>query len=188
MRRAVVQAQRPGSEVVVLYGDEVSFYRHPTLAHSDAPHGQAPVARCSASRHTRYRVCGAITVETGALTYLAHSKIRGVNRKRFLKPLRRTDPARTLMLIWDTWPPHQHPAVLATAAALDIHLLWRPTYAPWTNPIEKLWRWCKQDLLHHHRWTERWAGLRQRVRAWLDRFTRPSPDLLRYVGLVPTLT
>lgn len=141
------------------------------------------MARCSASGNTRYRVCGAINAVTGELTDVAHNKIGVVNLKRFLTRLRRRYPDRTLVLVWDNWPIHTHEEVLATAAQLEVHLLWLPTYAPWTNPIEQLWRWCKQDLLHHHPWTAHWTGLRTRVRDWLDRFTRPAPDLLRYVGL-----
>lgn len=171
--------------MTLLYGDEFSFHRHPALAAAYAPRGQAPVARCSASANTRYRVAGAIDAATGELAYLAHSKVGVVNLKRFLAKLRRRYPGRTLVLVWDNWPIHYHEEVLATAAELGIHLLWLPTYAPWTNPIERLWRRCKQELLHHHRWTERWAGLRQRVRAWLDRVARPSPALLRQVGLLP---
>jgi transposase len=185
VRQALAAARRPGSAVTVLYGDEFSFHRQPTLAAAYAPRGQAPVARCAARANTRYRVAGAIDAVTGELAYLAHSKIGVANLKRFLAKLRRRYPGRTLVLIWDNRPVHQHPEVLATAAELEIHLLWLPTYAPWTNPSEKLWRRCKPELSHHHRLAHRWAELRQRVREWLDQFARPSPGLLRYVGLLP---
>ncbi len=171
--------------MVVLYGDEFSVQRQPTLALTYAPRGEPPVARCAASANTRLRVAGALNVATGQLTWLAQSKLGVLSLKRFLKKLRRTYPDRPLLLIWDNWPVHLHSAVLETAAALDIELLWLPTYAPWTNPIEKLWRACKQDLLHQHRLAEHWPAVRQRVRDWLDQFTRPAPALLRAVGLLP---
>jgi hypothetical protein len=66
---------------------------------------------------------------------------------------------------------------------LPIHLIWLPTYAPWTNPIEKLWRCLKQDVLHLHRYQDDWQGLRARVDAFFAQFATGSPDLLRYVGL-----
>ena len=175
----------PERRVVFLYGDEVSFYRQPTLADTYAPRGQAPLARLAANANTRYRVCGALDACTGQLTWVAHSKIGVVNLKRFLQKLRRTYPEQTLVLAWDNWPIHMHPAVLEPAAELEVQLLWLPTYAPWTNPIEKVWRKLKQELLHHHRLAEHRAALRQRVKTWLEQFTQPSPELLRYCGLLP---
>jgi hypothetical protein len=81
--------------------------------------------------------------------------------------------------------------VLTKANELNIHLLWLPTYAPWTNPIEKLWRWLKQSVLHNHQLAEHFDTLKEQVRTFLDQFTLGSPDparsadLLRYVGLLP---
>ena len=43
-----------------------------------------------------------------------------------------------------------------------------PTYAPWTNPIEKLWRKLKQEVLHLHRYEDDWEGLKNRVACYLD--------------------
>ncbi len=58
-----------------------------------------------------------------------------------------------------------------------------PTYASWANPIEKLWRWLRQDLLHLHRLAGDLAGLRAAVERFLERFAHGSLALLRYVGL-----
>ena len=185
IERARSLAVLPGRRVAFLYGDEVSFYRQPTLAATYAPRGQAPLAHLAANANTRYRVCGALDAATGQLTWVAHAKIGVINLKRFLTKLRRTYPERPLVLAWDNRPIHLHPAVLETAADLEIQLLWLPTYAPWTNPIEKVWRKLKQELLHHHRLAEHWAALRQRVKTWLEQFTQPSPELLRYCGLLP---
>jgi hypothetical protein len=105
--------------------------------------------------------------------------------RRFLARLRRAYADRPLILVWDNWPVHRHAEVLATAAALDIELVWLPTYAPWTNPIEKLWRWLAEDLLRHHTKADAFAALQAQVAAWLDQFAVDSPALLRYVGLAP---
>ena len=62
--------------------------------------------------------------------------------------------------------------------------MWLPTYAPWLNPIEKLWRWLRQDQLYVHRLAQDWSVLRQRVNAFFDQFAAGSHALLRYVGLL----
>ena len=62
--------------------------------------------------------------------------------------------------------------------------VWLPTYAPWLNPIEKLWRWLRQDQLYLHRLASDWETLRRRVNAFPDQFAAGSPALLQYVGLV----
>lgn len=80
---------------------------------------------------------------------------------------------------------HRHPIVLATAARLRIQIRWLPTYAPWTNPIEKLWRRLKQTVLHHHHLADRWDDLKAAAQAFLDQFALGSFDLLHYVGLLP---
>ncbi|HEX6737159.1 MAG TPA: IS630 family transposase [Vicinamibacteria bacterium] len=175
-------AYLPALATTLLYGDEFSLYRQPTLGPAFAPVGAGPVADLSHRRNTYDRYCGALNVATGQLTWLGRSKMGVVNLKRFLAKLRATSPGQRLYLVWDNWPVHAHPEVQAQAARLGIEPLWLPTYAPWLNPIEKLWRWLTEELLRHHRLADRFAALKRRVAAWLDRFTRPAPDLLRYVG------
>ena len=88
-------------------------------------------------------------------------------------------------MIQDNWNIHTHPDVLEALAAYPrIKPVWLPTYAPWLNPIEKLWRWLRQDVLKMHRWVEDWPRVKQRVHDFLDQFAHGSSDLLRYVGLV----
>lgn len=178
-------ALRPGHPLTVLYGDEVSFYRQPTLAPAYAPRGADLVADLSQRSNTRHRVSGALDLASGQVTWLAATVMGVANLRRFLTQVRDAYPARELVLIWDNWPVHQHPEVLERAAELAIGLLWLPTYAPWLNPIEKLWRWLKQDTLHQHRLADAWPELKAQVGTFLDRFAGPSPALLRYVGLAP---
>jgi transposase len=177
----------PHRPPVVLYGDEFSLYRQPTLGPAFAPAGSDLAAPLSCRRNGYYRYAGALDVATGQLTWLGRSKLGVANLRRFLAKLRAAYPARPLYLIWDNWPVHRHPAVLATADALRIDILWLPTYAPWLNPVEKVWRWLAQDLLRHHRRADRFADLQAQVAEWLGRFAHPNRTLLRYVGLADGL-
>jgi hypothetical protein len=123
--------------------------------------------------------------------------------------------ATRIDLILDNWPVHFHPDLLValqpqacpfpfprppswprepSAAAvrkwgalnLPIRLVPLPTYASWLNPIEKLWRWLRQAVVHLHPWADAIPTLRESVDAFLGQFRTGSPAaaaLLRYVGL-----
>jgi DDE superfamily endonuclease len=170
---------------VVLYGDEVSFYRQPTLADCWRHRSEEPLANLGHRANTRHRVAATLDSQTGQVTWMKAYRCTTTMLQRFLRSVRAAYPDRLLFLVWDNWPVHAHPAVMATARQLRIRILWLPTYAPWENPIEKLWRWLKQDVFHHHRFGDDWDSLKQAVDAFLDQFAGPSPSLLRYVGLLP---
>jgi hypothetical protein len=59
----------------------------------------------------------------------------------------------------------------------------RPTYAPWTNPIEKLWLKLRADLLWMHRYSYCFLELIQRVDSYKKQFANGSVELLHAVGL-----
>jgi hypothetical protein len=189
-KMARVEAARAGARqeperVRLLYGDEFSLHRQPTLGPVYAARGQAPKAPLSHHSNTRHRVAGALDVLDGRVIWAAGATMGVKGLRAFLGRLRAAYPGQEVVLVWDNWPVHYHPRVLARAAELEIAVLWLPTYAPWENPIEKLWRWIKQDLLHHHHLADRWAELKARVAAFLDQFAAGSADLLRYVGASP---
>jgi transposase len=69
---------------------------------------------------------------------------------------------------------------------LPIQLVPLPTYASWTNPIEKLWRKMRQEKLHMHWLAEDLPTLRSCIDAFLDQYETGSQELLRYVGLAPS--
>lgn len=183
--QAVARARAYPDQIAVCFGDEASVYRQPTWAPCWAAVGEEPTAALSPRPNTRHRLCGALNVVTGQVVATSGSRITVAHLGRFLRTLRATYPDRELLLIGDNWPVHAHGDVVAEAAALGITLLWLPTYAPWTNPIEKLWRWLKQDVLHHHRRADDWAGLKAAITEFLARFADGSAELLRYVGLCP---
>lgn len=184
--RALVATVANPDDCVAVWGDEASLYRQPTLAERYFPVGEEPTAPLSHKANTRFRFCAGLTAGSGAVTYVT-GKTTGVAKLcQFLGTLRERYPRQRLVLIWDNWPVHRHPDVLTQASALGIDLLWLPTYAPWTNPIEKLWRWLRQDLVHHHHHADRWDELKAAASRFLDQFAHGSTDLLRYVGLLPS--
>jgi transposase len=178
-------ARRFPGRLRLLYADEVGLYRQPTRADRYACGAHEPTAPLTHTANSRWRIGGALDVGTGEVTYVSRDVV-GVDALCALRTrLRARYPDQILVLAWDNWPVHRLPRVLATAAQLRIHLRWLPTYAPWTNPIEKLWRWMRQTCVHHHQKAGRWSEFKAEVRAFLDQFADGATDLLRYVGLLP---
>jgi hypothetical protein len=99
---------------------------------------------------------------------------------------------RRIFIALDNWPVHFHPELLAALADTPIRLLPLPTYAPWTNPQEKVWRGLAEEVLYHHPFADgeagsdaAWAQMHAQVDAWLDRVGRLGTRLLHAVGLYP---
>jgi hypothetical protein len=86
-----------------------------------------------------------------------------------------------------SWPKEPKPSAKKKykELRLPIQLLPLPRYSSWANPIEKVWRKLRQDVLHQHRWAEDRSQLRLKVNHWLDALKDGSLELLRYVGLKP---
>lgn len=169
----------------LLYLDEFTLHVQPDLGACYSPPGVEPVAAPALSSPRYYRYAGALDPHTGQVVWRTGRSMGSQPLGRFLRQLRRAYPGQRLFVVWDNWPPHRHAQVVQTARAAQIYLLPLPTYAPWTNPIERLWRWLKQTLVHHHRLADRPPELQRQVNAFLEQFAGPSSRLLRYVGLLP---
>ena len=178
--------RQPPAQVRLCYGDEFSLYRQPPLRGTSAAVGTAPTAALAHRANTRQRRSAALDALSGRVVWTAGATMGVPGLCQFLTALRRAYPTQTLLLVWDNWPVQQQPPVLARAAREAIQVLWLPTYAPWTNPIEKRWRWLKQEHRHHQRLATDWTGLQTDVAGFLNQFTHGSPALLRYVGLPPS--
>ena len=215
IRQAMHRAHAAPERFAALLQDELTYYRQPTLAQAYAPAGpQQALARRSHHANTQRRVVATLDALTGRVVYQQRHRISVPVLVDFYQQVCEVYPhLETIYLIQDNWPVHFHPDVLAAlrfqpdkwpryvpsnwptepspkARYLDlpIQILPLPTYASWANPIEKLWRWLKQDVLHLHPYANRWTELWDEVDAFLDQFADGSSDLLRYVGLTKTST
>jgi hypothetical protein len=179
----------------------------------DASGVDQPLAHRSHRANTTTRIAGVLNPLDGQVLYRQASHLGIGELVRFHQQICQAYPeALRIYVIQDNWPIHFHPDVVvalepqespwpiyrptnwpveASAPArkrwgelnLPIQLVPLPTYASWTNPIEKLWRWLRQEVLHLHRLADRLEELRAEVRRFLDRFALGSLELLRYVGL-----
>jgi len=184
LRRA---AQQPKTHVLVFL-DEMGYYRWPDPAPMWVPAAPAamPVAQRAGANNQQWRIIGALNAVTGRVHYLDNYI---VGRQQVIAMYGRLAEAysgyQQIYVAQDNWSIHRHPDVLeALKAWPQIEPVWLPTYAPWLNPIEKLWRWLRQDVLKMHRLATDWPECRRHVNAFLDQFAQGSTELLHYVGLL----
>lgn len=180
-------AQHP-AEVVLVFLDEMGYHRWAEPGPAWTAQAPAPpaVARRGGPNNQQWRLVGGLNPVTGQVLVRDGYKVGRAKLCEFWQALVETYPqARRLYVVLDNWSIHRHPEVTTALAQYPpLELVWLPTYAPWLNPIEKLWRWLRQELLTLHRGAEHWEEFRQQVRDWLGQFAVGSPDLLRYVGLL----
>jgi transposase len=173
--------------IVLVFMDEMGYYRWPAEGRTWGP--TAPVPAPSAERdgpnNKQWRVIGALNAITGRVDYLEAYIIGREKVIAFYRQLVAAYPdAHKIYVVQDNWSIHTHPNVQAALVGLPvIEPVWLPTYAPWLNPIEKLWRWLREQVLTMHRLSGNWSILRERVNAFLSQFAEAADQLLHYVGL-----
>ena len=178
-------AENPG-EVIALFTDEVSFYRQPSQARLWASMGRRqPRLRYSDRGNTLMRVVGLLEAAKAGVHVWEFPKVTAGRLAGCFRQIGSLYPeARRIYLIMDNWQVHFHPKVQAALASEPrIQVVPLPTYAPWLNNIEKLWRWTKQRITHAHPWSDDFLLFRRQVLDEFHRLDKGSPELKRYCGL-----
>jgi len=209
----LAEAREQPERHVVVYQDEFSFYLQPTLAKDWAETGtKTPLARQSYLSQEMCYGIGALNPHTGDVVYQQVKRCTVVALHAFYTEICNRYPnAERIYLIQDNRAIHFHANLIAALlpqgadfdkptppnwtgkpskqigrlAKLPIEIVQLPTYASWTNPIEKLWRWVRQSVIHLHRLSNDWQALQDKVIAFMEQFKGGSQPLLRYVGLLP---
>ena len=170
-------------------------------------------AKRSKRSDTRTRILGAINAQNGGILTFQAPKISVSDHASFYKKVRDTYPqAEKIWVIQDNNPVHFHPNLLVALEKqesrfpmtlapnwpekpkewaikrfhhwnLPIQIVQIPTYAPWCNPIEKVWKYFRQHFLHMHGFSDDLELLRAKTQQFFDRLLQGSAELLRYVGL-----
>jgi DDE superfamily endonuclease len=185
VRQVDRQARASSGRVVLLYLDELTYYRRPSVARCHQSRGGPGMpAEQGHGRNRKRRVVGALDAGSGRLHHWQGSRAGAKELVRFYQVLVEAYPAaEAIYVAQDNWPVHFLPMVLDSLAGTPVRLMRLPTYAPWTNPVEKVWRKLKQELLHQHDWGDDWAGLQAAVEQWLQRSAHDPNGLRRYTGL-----
>lgn len=208
------RVQESQGQEVLLFQDEMSYYRQPSLSRAYEEAGsKAPLARRSRRYDDITRVVGTLDAHSGRVLFWQGAKVGVSPLVSFYEQGCAAYPqARRIWLVQDNSFVHFHPDVLVALEAqespfpflkghnwpdqpsprqakkwaehkLPIQLVQLPTYASWCNPIEKLWRKAKQEVIHLHSWADDLETLRTRTQQFFAGFAQGSTDLLRSVGL-----
>lgn len=172
---------------VLMYQDEFTYYRRPTVAQGYAVQGSdEPHARQGLRSNLYQRIAASLDVVSGRLFFWQRRRFDRWTLIRYYQDLEAAYPnAELIFVVQDNWPVHFHEDILAALVDRRIVLVPLPTYAPWTNLMEKVWRKLYQEVLHLHDFVDRWDELKVEVGIWLNQFADGSTALLRYVGLCP---
>jgi len=205
-----VLSQCDNKQKVVVFADELTYYNQPSVAPDYALEKQQPKAHQALGQTKSWRIMGCLNPFDGRLTTIQRSKISVAAQVELYQQLRLDYPqAQTIYVVMDNWPMHYHPDLMAaliaqqTPFALNIPKSWQalvpkkkykalqlpiqlvplPTYASWLNPIEKVWKWLKKEVIHNHRFAHSMDELKARIQEFLAGFRAVSPSLLSYCGL-----
>ena len=113
---------------------------------------------------------GAVNYHTGETVVLVERHKRRREVAKLLQALVDQHPTGTIYVAWDNADTHEDDEVEAVlrAAAGRLVLLYLPTYSPWLNPIEMLWRHYRREVTH----CELIESIQTLIDATLDFFRR----------------
>jgi hypothetical protein len=137
--------------------------------------------------NTKTRELGYVNAVTGAVQHFQMSRTTAKAIAKSLEEVAaRYQGWPRVCVVWDNWPVHAHETVVAALARHPtLEILPLPTYAPWLNPIEKMWRKGRQEVAHAHPDADDLPTFRAKLKAHFDQYAGGSPALLHYIGLSP---
>ncbi len=186
MAQAYSAALYQPEEYVILFQDELTYYSQQNEGLKYGAVGQdPPYVAHGVAENKMTRIGAVMDGLTGQVIYIQADKFGKLAMADLYRKVRQHYPQRRIFVVQDNCPFHYCDNVLATADKLDIIPVFLPTYASWLNPIEKLWRWLKADILRGHEFAHDPQQLRRVVAEFLKQFAYGSSALLRYVGLLP---
>ena len=135
-----------------------------------------------AQPYKRYGL-GAVNYHTGETVVLFRRRKRRREVAELWQALVDKHPTGTISIVWDNADTHGDDEVEAVvrAAAGRLVRLYVPTYSPWLNPIEMLWRQFRREVTHGELLTTL-AALLQAAQDFFDRHNRCPARVLSIIG------
>lgn len=126
---------------------------------------------------------GVVNYHTGETVVLFRRRKRRKEVAELLQTLVNKHPTGTIFVALDNATTHQDDEVEAVlrAAAGRLVLLYLPTYSPWLNPIEMLWRQFRREVTHCELF-ESVKALLVAAQAFFDRYHQHLDEVLSIIG------
>jgi transposase len=169
---------------VFYYADEFNVSWLPTLRAMWSPIGQQVMIPTPKQPYKRYGL-GAVDYHTGETVVLFRRRKRRREVAELLEALLAKHPDETVYVAWDNANTHEDDEVEAVvrAACGRLILLYLPTYAPWLNPIEMLWRYFRREVTHCELYISVKALL-QAAQDFFDRHNQVPQRVLSIIGAI----
>ena len=150
-----------------------------------SPKGQQVMIPTPMQPTRRYGL-GAVNWHTGETVVLTRPRKRRREVAELLEALLVQHPHETVYVAWDNASTHEDEEVEAVlrGAAGRLVLLYLPTYSPWLNPIEMLWRHFRREVTHCELFDSVDALLRATV-AFFERCNRTPERVRSIIGAHP---
>jgi putative transposase len=171
---------KPGD--VFYYADEFNVSWLPTLRALWSPIGQQIKIPTPGQPYKRYGL-GAVNYYTGETVVLFRRRKRRREVAELLQALVDKHLTGTIYVAWDNADTHEDDEVEAVVrgAAGRLVLLYLPTYSPWLNPIEMLWRHFRREVTHCELF-ENMDALLKAAQDFFDRHNRIPQQVLSIIG------
>lgn len=164
------------------YADEFKLSWFPTLRAMWSRKGQQ-VMIPTPGQPDKYYGIGAVNYHTGetVVQFQRHKRRREI--AQLLEALLEKHAKETIYVAWDNVSTHEDAEVEAVvrAAAGRLVLLYLPTYSPWLNPIEMLWRHFRREVTHCELFETKQAMLAA-ARDFFARYNQCPERILSVIG------
>jgi hypothetical protein len=187
IERAQALAQMAPDRIIFLYQDEHTANLRPLVGKTYRHRGEGG-EKATGATSEKTRLAGVLDVATGQVLVRRRESFNVKEMYRFFYHVEQHYPeADVIYMALDNWPIHFHPYVMDNLARIHskIRFLPLPTYAPWTNPIEKFWLKLNREFMKQHPYGCDQAAFHKALDLWLDKHRKESSALLHEVGLLP---
>lgn len=132
---------------------------------------------------TKHYGIGAVNYQTGETVVLLKRHKRRKEIAELLQALVDKHPTGTIYVAWDNATTHEDDEVeiVLRAAAGRLVLPYLPTYSPWLNPIEMLWRHFRREVTHNELF-QTVKALLTAAREFFERYNQEPGRILSIIG------
>jgi transposase len=137
-------------------------------------------------QNVRHYGIGAVNYFSGETVVIVRPRKRRCEIAQLLAQLLLKHPNETIFVAWDNCNTHCDDEVEAVvqAACGRLILLYLPTYSPWLNPIEMLWRHFRREVTH----CELFVSMKELMAATYDFFDRHNQTPEKVLSIIGAIS